>query len=247
MFLNSQHFLSEVFADAATSTPRGTLPMSLVAIFCSLVRRLSPSLNVQAKPVGFPGILLAAVSPRDGSAEPIYVSVFDGGKVLTLGEMREMVGRMEIPMATEYLSPASAKDMVRLPDFPSPTAADLGQQCHRVARNILHSVRTRNQDGTPSALYATARAFFQFAPPPTAAYAGWLSTLIQSPEFSLDVGFLESEELRSKLGSEEKVDEVASMCESIREADAEPRERRETSDEIQWKVGHVFIHRSVPL
>ncbi|KAL8292094.1 hypothetical protein RQP46_001560 [Phenoliferia psychrophenolica] len=223
----NNHFLSSVLADAASPTPRrGTLPLSLVAIFCALIRRLPHSMNVKAEPIAFPGKVLACLSHREPSRDdPIYVDVFGGGKVVTLGELRATLDAMGVPMEPGFLQPASAKDM-----------------CERVARNILHSVRTRQPEGTPSALYATARAFFTFAPRPVTAYAGWLSTLIQSPEFSMDVDFLETEELRRELGSDARREEVSTMVQSIREDD-EPPEPAETNSDIIWKPGHVFIHR----
>ncbi|KAK4700559.1 F-box protein 21, partial [Phenoliferia sp. Uapishka_3] len=225
----NNHFLNEVWDDAdlhadSSSRPRGTLPMSLVAIFCSLVRRLPPSFNVKVNPIGFPGVVLAALSPRDDSTDPIYFSVFDD-KVLGREELRGMVERMGITMSEEYLRPASAQEM-----------------CHRVARNILHSVRTRNAEFTPTALYAAARGFYQFSPPPVTVYADWLVTLVQSPDFSHDVAFLESDELRRNLGSDEKREEVRLLCESIRSEDKEEPERRAKSPEIVWKIGHVFVH-----
>ncbi|KAM0753216.1 hypothetical protein T439DRAFT_323851 [Meredithblackwellia eburnea MCA 4105] len=222
------NFLSDVWDDADQHSMfdngRGTLPMSLVVIFCSLIRRLPHSFNITARPVGFPGIVLALVSPREGSTEALFINVFDSGRILSKSDLDRMVSHMGVQMVPEYLQQASAKDM-----------------CHRIARNILHSVRTRAQDGTQSALYAAATAFFVFAG--GHVYANWLVALIQSPDFSLDVALLESEEFRLHLVSDARRKEVAELCESIRTEDKEMPESSLRSAEIVWRTGHVFIHR----
>ena len=85
--------------------------MSLVIIFCSLVRRLPASFDIQARPVGFPGVLLAGVSRR-GSEEMLYVNVFDGGRVLELSDLARMLNAMDLTMQPEFVRPATAKEMV---------------------------------------------------------------------------------------------------------------------------------------
>lgn len=87
--------------------------MSLVVIFCSLIRRLPSSFDIQARPIGFPGVLLAGVSRRGSGDDMVYINVFDGGKVLQLSDLTRMLSAMGLTMLPEFLRPATAKEMVR--------------------------------------------------------------------------------------------------------------------------------------
>ena len=85
----SQHFLNLVF-DAADGNERdGTLPISLVTIFCAFVRRLPAEFDIQAKPIGFPGVLLAGVANR-GKSNWVYVNVFSW-KVVEVADLHDML------------------------------------------------------------------------------------------------------------------------------------------------------------
>lgn len=88
--------------------------MSLVIVFCSLIRRLPPSLNIQAKPIGFPGVLLAGVSKRGATSsdDMVFVNVYDSGKVLEQSDLARMLNAMNLTMQPEFLRPATAKEMV---------------------------------------------------------------------------------------------------------------------------------------
>lgn len=85
--------------------------MSLVVIFCSLIRRLPASFDVQARPIGFPGVLLAGLAHR-GKDDWIYINVFTGGKVLSMGDLERMASQMGQTLRPEFLRPASAKEIV---------------------------------------------------------------------------------------------------------------------------------------
>lgn len=137
---STQNFLNLVFSSAASSDPpstnaRGTLPLTLVSIFCSLIARLPLSYNIQARPIGFPGMVLAAVANRSeerGREEWVYVNIFEGGRVMSEREREELV-RRNLPgigngngsgtsvMREEYLRPATAAEMVCSPSFLPPS------------------------------------------------------------------------------------------------------------------------------
>jgi hypothetical protein len=85
--------------------------MSLVSIFCSFVRRLPASFNIQARPIGFPGVLLAGVANR-GQENWVYVNVFAGGRILEMADLVRMLSEMGLVMSRDYLCPATAKEMV---------------------------------------------------------------------------------------------------------------------------------------
>jgi hypothetical protein len=111
------HFVAEVWRKADEAEGGGTLPMTLVSIFCSLIRRLpiSKELKIRAKPIGFPGKLLAGLAYEvegGGEEEWTFVDVF-GGRVLQIDEMRAMLRAMQLPASPEYFRPASAREMVR--------------------------------------------------------------------------------------------------------------------------------------
>lgn len=93
--------------------PYGTLPMTLVAIFCSLFKRLpiASELSIRAKPVGFPGTVLAGLS-YEGSDEWVYVNVFARGKILSRETMTVMLRAMGATPTDGFFQPASAREMV---------------------------------------------------------------------------------------------------------------------------------------
>ncbi|GAA6004309.1 uncharacterized protein JCM10292_001417 [Rhodotorula paludigena] len=223
----------------------GTLPMTLVAIFCSLVRRLpiARELGIRARPIGFPGTVLAGLA-FDGSSEWTYCNVFKGTTIVRPAALREMLAAVGQPALPEFLEPASAKAM-----------------CLRVARNILTSIRSGDQSiGVPighsvatSALYSVAHALFVFSSPPSSGgapqpfergvqdqYAGWLRSLVQS-EFPLDVSHLERAVAPALSGALAR--ETRDLCAAIRADDQGPREQKLVSARIRWRIGHVFEHR----
>ncbi|GAA5993400.1 hypothetical protein JCM10908_002647 [Rhodotorula pacifica] len=228
----------------------GTLPMTLVSIFCSLVRRLpvAKELGIRAQMIGYPGTVLAGLSYRDGVGERIYVNVFGEGKVLSPERLRAMLGAMGQTDSAEFLAPSSAREM-----------------CLRTARNILTSVRAGDRSiGVPiphelsvDALYSVSHALFLFTNPhalldPGVArapggggaellqYAEWLESLVQS-EYPLDVSYLASS-VRPLLPAARQL-RLDALCAAIKEEDETPKEQKLVSAEIKWPIGHVFRHR----
>ncbi|GAA5942810.1 hypothetical protein JCM1841_006913 [Sporobolomyces salmonicolor] len=218
----------------------GTLPMTLVSIFCSLIRRLPSCSNLRAKPIGFPGTVLAGLSYQ-GSDEWVYVNVFSRtNKIMSASGMTAMLREMGLDERPEFVQPASAREM-----------------CQRVARNILTSMRAGmdlSHESGVSSLYSVAHALFALTPRPSAyaapdqnlhtTYVDWLTSLCQS-EFPLDVPFLERHVLPElgRYGVPERRNKVANLCLAIREEDAVEKEKKWVSAGIKWRIGHVFVHR----
>ncbi|GAA5897706.1 hypothetical protein JCM6882_000073 [Rhodosporidiobolus microsporus] len=232
------HFVELVWREAESEPDAGTLPMTLVSIFCSLVRRLplAKSLKISAKAVGFPGTVLACLI-YDNSPERIFVNVFSNGTILGVETLKSMLRALGHPISAEFFRPATAREM-----------------CLRVARNILTSVRhgerrhgepISHEDAT-STLYAAAHAFFlltnrndvdddQFE-----TYADWLVSLCQA-EYPLDVSFLEQRVI--PLLPPRRRAAVEGLCEALREDDQAEKEKKWVNGEIKWRIGTVFHHR----
>lgn len=120
--LISNSFLSPLLATmsinlASNATPvatRGSLPLTLVVLFCSIVSRLSSTFNIQARPVNFPGVVLAAIAKKDapmGEEQWIFVDVADGGTILSRTDCENLMERMGLAFS-EDLKPARAAEMV---------------------------------------------------------------------------------------------------------------------------------------
>lgn len=230
--------------EGPSSQNHGTLPMTLVGIYCSLVRRLpiARELKIRARPVGFPGTVLAALA-YEGSDEWTYINVFSSGKILSRDRLLSLLGAMGQAGETRFLEPASAREM-----------------CLRVARNILTAVRTGEQaPGIPlahetaiAALYSVSHALFiltnsqlalgaerTFVDRDVDQYFEWTSSLVQS-EFPLDVHYLED---ALPILAPDVRPRISVLCEAIREEDAANKEQKLVNGEIKWPIGHVFRHR----
>ncbi|GAA5867347.1 hypothetical protein JCM3774_003556 [Rhodotorula dairenensis] len=240
----------------------GTLPLTLVSIFCSLVRRLPAArqLGIRAHMIGYPGTVLAGLSyapgpgPGGGSGGDarIYINVFGEGKILSPERLRAMLGAMGQVDTTDqdFLRPATASEM-----------------CLRVARNILTSVRAGDRTiGVPithdlsvEALYSVSHALFLFTSPrsllpndpaapgaDTLQYAEWLESLIQS-EYPLDVAYLTEivgPVLSLSTTEPNRRARLDALCAAIRDEDATPKEPKPATRVIRWPaLGHVFRHR----
>ncbi|POY71082.1 hypothetical protein BMF94_5839 [Rhodotorula taiwanensis] len=226
----------------------GTLPMTLVSIFCALIARLpaAKELGVRARLIGYPGTVLAGLSyeGQGGQArDRIFINVFGEGKVLSPERLRAMLGAMGQDGSENFLAPAGAREI-----------------CLRVARNILTSVRAGDRTiGVPiahelsvDALYSVSHALFLFTSPDSLAnpsipagadtlqYAEWLESLVQS-EYPLDVAYL-TERVGPML-PEDRRERLEALCEAIRHEDATPKEQKLINARIKWPVGHVFRHR----
>lgn len=117
----SNSFLSpllRILASDVILPNRGTLPLTLVVLFCSIIRRLDPSFNIQAKAINFPGVVLAALAKKDdkkGEEDWTYIDVADGGKIMTKQECSLLMERMGLVINLDLdLKPCRASDMVSL-------------------------------------------------------------------------------------------------------------------------------------
>ncbi|SGZ00341.1 BQ5605_C034g11341 [Microbotryum silenes-dioicae] len=230
------HFLSHVWsgidpeADPSARFESGTLPMSLVSIFCSFVRRLPKEYNIRAKPIGFPGVMLAGVALGD-SADWVMVNVFEGKIAQPSDLQRMLLGmRLEMVMPISRLGPAPAKTM-----------------CGRVAQNILTSVRRGDDDvvqdhyALVSAHYSVALALYHFAAPESRhLYANWAVSVIQA-EYPHDVSYLEN--TLSRVFTGERAETVLRLCREMRDDDMVGPEPQLGTSRIRWRIGQVFRHR----
>jgi hypothetical protein len=109
--LLDNHFINLVVDRSLSPDPSpGTLPMTLVSIFCSITRRLS--LDLMVKPVGFPGRVMAAIKFKGAESEWTYVDVF-GQMVLNEGNMITMRSSYGVQFE-RYICVSSAMDMVSI-------------------------------------------------------------------------------------------------------------------------------------
>lgn len=130
--LLDNHFVNLVVDRAAEIVnPPGTLPMTLIAIFCSIARRLS--VDLIAKPVGFPGRVLVAMKRRASSDELTFIDVF-GQKILTERDKSDLRSNYGDHLDS-YLAISKARDMVS-------TSANSDEMClclNFFARVVLSS------------------------------------------------------------------------------------------------------------
>jgi F-box protein 21 len=244
------HFLSSVHRQAVSvdqESNTGTLPLSLVSIFCSIINRLDPAFNIRARPVGFPGIVLAAVANRTdvvGEEQWHFINLFVSGDILSPSELRSFaaLAGLERSMDVEVFRPASARDMVS--PSPRPYGSELTMlsriKCIRAARNIIQSVRTEDSANPTPALYAAAMALFILSPPsPVTAYANWIVGICQA-DYESDVGVIERDVLPALPPAERT--NMGLITQVIRDVDDTVPTLKEGLD-LKWKPGHVFRHR----
>lgn len=94
---------------------RGTIPMSLVGIFCAIVRRLPAHFNIVTKPIGFPGTMLAAVATRERAAdgEWAYVDAAEpNGRMLSRQDLFRQLSGLGLTREPEFYQPATPHEMV---------------------------------------------------------------------------------------------------------------------------------------
>ncbi|GAA6006943.1 hypothetical protein JCM11491_001449 [Sporobolomyces phaffii] len=253
------HYVETAFdrASGPASENRGTLPMTLVSIFCSFVRRLPTCRDIEVRPIGFPGTMLAGLRVRglegkDG--EWVFVNPFAAqrGRLPTRSVLRATLAGMNLADDPSYLRPATAKEM-----------------CLRVGRNLLTSIHTRqlhSQATGIACLYSLAHSLFAFYNPlrlgheqgrADAAeeglpnYVEWLTSIVQA-EYPQDVDFildrivpaLESSLNDSALHVQpERLDSVRALAAAIEDEDVKGVEKKWVGATIKWKIGHVFRHR----
>ncbi|GAA5898995.1 hypothetical protein JCM8208_002972 [Rhodotorula glutinis] len=245
------HYVELIWRRTTTPDPtdnEGTLPMTLVSIFCSLIDRLPAAreLKIRARPVGFPGTLLAMLRYDDDGADDhddsVYINVYGDGRLLSADKLRDMLRAMGQPVSNEFLKPASAREM-----------------CLRVGRNILTSIRAGDQSiGVPishetatASLYSVAHALFILTEPlgadpavpvarGTEQFAEWVRSLIQS-EFPLDVVHLETRVAPVLTPTLRR--SMLELCAAIKDEDSSTPEPKLVNGVIQHRIGHVFTHR----
>lgn len=118
--LLTNHFLDAIWDrtdEEDQSSTSGTLPITLVSVFCSIVSRLPAKYNIQARPVGFPGTVLAAIARADealGEEDWVYINVYAGGKVTKDADLAVMLQQQGLSPDSmwRHPPPAHAAEMV---------------------------------------------------------------------------------------------------------------------------------------
>jgi len=89
--------------------------MTLVSIFCSFVRRLPTCQDVEVRPIGFPGTVLAGLRVR-GIEEWVYVNPYAAprARLPTRPALKAMLTAMSLTEQPSFFRPATAREMVRL-------------------------------------------------------------------------------------------------------------------------------------
>ncbi|GAA5912249.1 uncharacterized protein JCM6883_003293 [Sporobolomyces salmoneus] len=242
----SNHYVELAFENANDPLQNhGTFPMTLVSIFCSFVRRLPNCRDLEVKPIGFPGTVLAGLRLKGSQDEWVYVNPFSipRGRLPTKAALWSMLRSMGTEEHEEFFQPSSARKM-----------------CARVSRNIFTSLQSRqlpSQQIGVSALFSVAHWMYidNFAPPrPDLVQQGtavdWIASLVQA-EYSHDVGFIE-DRILPRLRSLERLsasyhsprlERIEKLVNAIKEEDSKEVEKKWINEKIRWKVGHVFRHR----
>ncbi|KAF8593988.1 hypothetical protein BDV93DRAFT_565925 [Ceratobasidium sp. AG-I] len=232
------------------TTHRRSLPMSLVCVFVSLVRRM----GLRAAPVGFPGnvhawIALPSTSTTNdvgggdwantAPARELRVDVFhaDEEPLLEAGNLREVLGHMGVPRSEygEAMRPSSAGDMVL-----------------RAANNILHSVTRVQQfiDGsiTPetrgAALYTAAMAILLARPtaPDVTRYTTAITTVIKS-QFPLDTTPILSYLTTHAFPTGPVHTRLADAASEIKDDEGPGPVKEREKEGVKWWVGMMFRHK----
>lgn len=111
-------FMNRVMED------REGIPITLSVLFLELGRKLGIE-KLEGMP--FPGHFMVRFSETD--QEPLYVDVFDGGKMYQRNELYDLIGRhSEVPLLDEHFKPATKREIIvrmlrNLIGFPSESYA----------------------------------------------------------------------------------------------------------------------------
>lgn len=174
--------LKNAFISLTIRTVRTAIPLTLVAIFIALARRL----GLVAHPCGYPGHFLAIVEDEAGQFQ--YYDVFTGPGIYPRLDRSSLAAALDDPDANQaYLSPMPVALLVI-----------------RSAQNILHILqmspgeRAVANSGyvpvcTSSALYAALTALVVLKPVPVSLTVVDHMTKQIPSEFPMDVRFLEEE------------------------------------------------------
>ncbi|GAA5936614.1 uncharacterized protein JCM15063_001939 [Sporobolomyces koalae] len=249
--LNNHYVELSFIAADNPEVNHGTLPMTLVSIFCSFVRRIPHCEDIEVRPVGFPGTVLAAMRIRGESNEWSYVNPFAAARARhpTRAQLRSMLAALGTTEQSAFFRPASAREM-----------------CTRVSRNILTSIQTRqvnSQNEGIACLYSIAHSLLALTTPTSHLegqdgddagfpnYVDWLVSIIQA-EYPYDVPFLsqtvlpmlvEKTRTQDRVQDRERLEAVEALIESIEQEDKTDKEKKWVAGKIRWQIGHCFRHR----
>ena len=234
----AEHYraLKNVFIGLTLRTVRSAIPLTLVAIFCALARRV----GLTAYPCGYPAHVLAIVeSPEDEEYQ--YYDLFTGpGSHPRMEKARLVENFMPGENIAVFLAPATVSSMVI-----------------RAAQNIIATLQLRpaerpgdNISGYPevdehSTLYAALTAMVILRPKSGPIPPSIVEHMIQQipSDFRMDVRFLE-EELLPRVANKNFRDMTENVCGALRAEDTTPRNvARRNSPENQGVMVTMHLDR----
>lgn len=206
---------------------RTAIPLTLVAIFCAIARRIS----LKASPCGYPFHVLAIVSDEE-TGERFYFDPFSPDiKRLERETLEVEIARFGPAFIDKFLSPATTTEMVI-----------------RTADNMIETLqqgsteRALQAHGYPevdenAALYAALTIMVVLRPGPVPINVVHHMTEHLPGDFPMDVRFLE-EELLPKVEAPNERNQLKNVCNALRSVDVMPRiaSRRNTPENREVRV-----------
>ncbi|CAF3469016.1 unnamed protein product [Rotaria socialis] len=200
----------------STFNGKPTIPLTLVSIFCAL----ADECGLVARPVGFPGEVMAQVEQPLDSSMPLIISVFDN-KIMSLDDINE---RLANTIQTPLTYPLTITPMS---DFVIRSARNM---VHSIGRNTTSSLNSYGLYAAVSILKILGGDALPFA------YDSMMNVLKE--HFPMDIHFLEM--LSSSMTN--AFDELS----QIRIQDANPlpiEEKRRKNSSPKFYVGQIFQHK----
>ncbi|CAK9188728.1 unnamed protein product [Sphagnum troendelagicum] len=201
-----------------------TIPLTLVSIYCALAEEC----GLTARPVGFPGEVMAQVdhssSSDDLSDETIslFISVFEG-KIITLAEIND---RLVDVTAVPITLPLAVTPIVEL--------------VSRSARNMINClVRRSTSPFNPYALYASV-AVLNVLGGGALPFAFYSIMDVLKEQFPFDIRFLETLPPSSTASASDDLSRIRN--EDSNPPAIEPK-RRSSDSPVTFRIGEIFQHR----
>lgn len=216
----------------ATFDGKPTIPLTLVSIFCALAEEC----GLTARPIGFPGEVMAQVDqPASVNVPPLIVSIFDSkrslfcnskarcsslGKIVTLAEINERLS-----------------DVLHMPLSHPLTISPIIELVIRSARNMINCItRYSNSSLNPYGLYA-AVSVLKILGGGALPFAFDSMMNVLSEHFPMDIRFFEL------LSS--PVAEASADLRRLRAEDSNPPAiptKRRSSAVPKFCIGQIFRH-----
>lgn len=229
--------LKNAYIGMTIRSVRSALPLTLVAIFCAIARRV----GLHARACAYPGHVYAIVmdspfspdSSLDDRTKYRYYDLFDSkdNPAVSRESLISLLPPDEPSLITRYLSPSSTAELVT-----------------RMSQNIIVTLQLseaellQNNHGYPhvcehSALYAALTAMVILGATRVTRHVVEHMMRRVPADFPMDVRFLE-EEMVPRVGEEKQKKMLENVCAALRAEDAEmkPVCRRDTEENLAVMV-----------